>query len=390
MKIYEEAEEALEMAKMGAMLNPSLRFMSEVMLRLAHRISDVPSTARTDGFTCEYNPDFLLKLTAGSYGSRVGLLTHETFHPALQHFVRQEYRNAEIWNISSDEEGNHLIKSENIALPEGGCCTPKYKGWSAEDIYDDMVQGGCCEDQPENPTDVGDMVELGSLTEGREGATKQDATAHINEILAVAAIRAEDKGYSEQVPPYIKEYLKKLNNPTIPWLRVMRTHMTRLTRSGYSYRAHNRRYLPDFYLPKFASESLDEVLIGHDTSGSVTTSQHRADLTEMWGMVKMAKPKKVIYAQWGSEVVDNRILKRPKDFEAIDLVHGGGTKPQRLFDWAEENTKTKLAIIFTDGQFNQNVLTEPPFLILWVVYNNPDWKPPFGKAITYTRKETND
>jgi predicted metal-dependent peptidase len=389
MSNYEEADEALEMAKMNAMLNPSLKFMSEVMLRLNHEISDIPQTARTDGFTCQYHPDFLLKQTAGSYGSRVGLLTHETFHPALQHFIRQEYRDANVWNISSDEEANHLIKSENIALPEGGCCTPKYKGWSAEKIYDDLVQGCSIEDQPKD-TEPGDLVELGSLTEGKNGATREDATAHINEILAVAAIRAESNGYSDQVPPFVKEYLEKLNNPVIPWLRVMKTHMSRLTRTGYTYRSFNRRYIPTFFLPKFASESLTEVLIGHDTSGSVTTAQHRADLTEMWGMVKMAKPKKVHYVQWGSQVVDSRVLKRPKDFEAIELVHGGGTRPQNLFDWAVENTKTKLAVIFTDGQFNKSILTEPPFKVLWVIYDDPEWLAPFGKTIHYTRKETYD
>jgi len=386
-RMYQEAEEALEMAKMSAMLNPSLKFMSEVMLRLNHKISDIPATARTDGFTCEYHPEFLLKQTAGSYGSRVGLLTHETFHPALQHFIRQEYRDAELWNISSDEEANHLIKSENIALPEGGCCTPKYKGWSAENIYDDLAQNLCCESKPENPKDVGDMVELGSLTKGKEGTSNQEATAHINEILAVAAIRAEGNGYSDQIPPFVKEYLEKLNNPIIPWLRVMKTHMSRLTRTGYTYRAFNRRYIPTFFLPKFASESLNEVLIAHDTSGSVTTQQHRADLTEIWNMVKTCKPKKVVYCQWGSTVVDNRILKRPKDFEGIDLVHGGGTRPQHLFDWAIENTKTKLAIIFSDGYFNKEILKEPPFKILWIIYNNPDWVAPFGKVIHYTRKE---
>jgi predicted metal-dependent peptidase len=95
-------------------------------------ISKRVPTAATDGAKHYWNPDFVAKL------SQKHLLTvqkHENEHDVRRHHSRRGGRDPEEWNISTDLAINIDLVDAGDELPPGALLDPKYRGWSAEDIY---------------------------------------------------------------------------------------------------------------------------------------------------------------------------------------------------------------------------------------------------------------
>ena len=65
----------------------------------------------------------------------MGVLAHEVLHNVLGHIERRRERNLVKWNIAIDHATN-LPCSRWVSLPDPKCCDPRYKGMTAESIYD--------------------------------------------------------------------------------------------------------------------------------------------------------------------------------------------------------------------------------------------------------------
>jgi predicted metal-dependent peptidase len=99
-------------------------------------------TAATNGRQHFWNPDFIASLEKNHEGKKVprqrlviGTQVHESEHDARHHGTRRNGRDPMEWNIATDLAINCDLIDEGFDLPEGALFDPKYKGWSAEDIY---------------------------------------------------------------------------------------------------------------------------------------------------------------------------------------------------------------------------------------------------------------
>ena len=86
----------------------------------------------TDGVSLYYNPDFVETLNAATLA---GTLAHEVMHPALHHHVRRSGRDPKRWNIACDYAINPLLVDAGLNLPEGVLLDNRFRGMSAEQIY---------------------------------------------------------------------------------------------------------------------------------------------------------------------------------------------------------------------------------------------------------------
>ena len=378
-----QALKALSATKSQWMLTDGAQFISDIMLRMNHRFNpDIP-TARTDGYTVEYSPEYFMSLTSDKKGERVFLVGHEVFHPTLLHLERRGNRLPDLWNWSCDANNNRMLIEEfGLQMPEGGIYRPEYDStWGAESIYDDNINNE--ESRAEAAQMVCDMVAPGSLTEGVE-KTAEALQIHMDQVLVQAVMRAEINGYGTQVPPEVSDYVESLKKPIVAWPTVLRYHMKMMHRGAYTTQKFNKRYLPDFFLATLHSKKLGTIGIAQDTSGSVTQEEHQADLTEAYFITRLLKPKSVQYVQWGTKIVHSQEIKKSSDCRTIELHRGGGTTPAIVFDHFK-GTPLSVLIIFTDGYFAPLDVT-PDCPVIWVVYNNPNFNAPFGQTIHYTRR----
>ena len=86
----------------------------------------------TDGVSLYYNPEFVETLNAATLA---GTLAHEVMHPALHHHVRRSGRDPKRWNMACDFAINPLLVDAGLNLPEGVLLDNRFRGMSAEQIY---------------------------------------------------------------------------------------------------------------------------------------------------------------------------------------------------------------------------------------------------------------
>lgn len=96
------------------------------------------STAQTDGTRIFFDIDFYSRL---SKGEREFVIAHEVWHNIFLHFLRRQGRDPNLWNVATDCEINHMLKSEGFTTPDDLCFPPRgYEEKNAEDIYEYYVK----------------------------------------------------------------------------------------------------------------------------------------------------------------------------------------------------------------------------------------------------------
>ena len=95
-------------------------------------------TAATDGRKLYYNSEFLKTMPAKQLEFLIG---HEVLHCVYDHMGRCGDRDRRLWNIADDYCVNQDLVDQNIGekIPVGLYDT-KYKGMSAEEVYDDLYE----------------------------------------------------------------------------------------------------------------------------------------------------------------------------------------------------------------------------------------------------------
>src|SRR5215469_12849449 len=107
-------------------------FFGSLLYRLKDRESRAIKTMATDGVSLLWNPEFVETLTAATLA---GTLAHEVMHPALHHHLRRSGRDPKRWNVACDYAINPLLVNAGLKLPEGVLVEDRFRGMSAEQIY---------------------------------------------------------------------------------------------------------------------------------------------------------------------------------------------------------------------------------------------------------------
>lgn len=374
-------DKAMSKAKIGLMYDRSTAFYAAVAMRLPFHWDNSQPTAYTDYKSIGYNTEFFMELSAEE---RVFLLAHEAMHVALMHNFRIGNRNHKLWNDACDYAINIELRDAGLKLPQGVLYNKAYKGMSAEQIYDLLVQ------QNKQPSNAWDDLRDSTSTPAKEDdlglpvfsdVALQEIKQQVQDIVLQAATQVRMQGQADSIPGEIQVFLNKLINPQIPWGVVLQRYLKALTRSGYTWRKRNRRY-QDVYLPGIESHSLMEIAVAWDMSGSVSDTETTAFASECTSIFRMMKPKKVTLVQFDTRVFQVDVLKSFLDIAKLKLKGRGGTNLNPVAVWTQEN-KPHLTIIFTDGQFSH---PKEKFHgnVIWLVHNNPTFTSNVGKVIHYT------
>ena len=107
-------------------------FFGSLLFRLKECECRSIQTMATDGLSLYYNPEFVETLNAATLA---GTLAHEVMHPALHHHVRRSGRDPKRWNMACDYAINPLLVDAGLSLPEGVLLDNRFRGMSAEQIY---------------------------------------------------------------------------------------------------------------------------------------------------------------------------------------------------------------------------------------------------------------
>ena len=346
--------------------------------------SSLPTMA-TDGKSIFYNAEFTDALSEAELD---GVKVHEAYHRILKHHLRMGKRDAELWNIACDYAINPIIIQSGLVLPEGALIDAKFKGMSAEKIYDllkedqgDDGNGGGGSGQPQ-PQEWGNVEDQGGGM-SEDQIKSEEATINAQVVMAVNSMKTE----AGKLPANIKEIIDEMKRSQIDWKDVLRRFVGGDQPEGYSYRRPNRRqwYLNEVVTPVSNKIGCGDIVVGIDTSGSVSSIELSHFLGELNAIAESSGAESVTIITCDYDVQGVVRYERGDQIEDIVCKGRGGTRVMPVFDYiAENNINVDNFIYFTDmgiGDYPQHDVGYP---ILWVSSDMRGEEAPIGET-TYLK-----
>lgn len=380
-------ETRLKKAHIALMKHPETALYSGVMLMGKSSVEDEKFTAYTDGVNKRYSREFIANLTDAELR---GLVLHENLHVALKHIQRfkKEFK-AEpmLINASADYVVNDIILNLNdrtfLTLPDSRLYDAKYRNWSVREVYEDLKK-----QQKDNDSSQGGM-QLKTLDdhdfESSQSMTEEEAKELSNKIdkaLREGGILAGRMG--AKIPRTIQELLE----PKVDWREVLREFVTSATRGSdeYTWRRFNKRLMAnDIYMPSMENESVGELVVAIDTSGSIDGVALTEFASELASICSVCTPSKVRVLWWDTEVHGEQVF-NPENYDNLkDILKpqgGGGTMASCVSDYINaKKINSEAVIVFTDGYLESDIKWNISAPTLWLVTQARDFTPPSGKVV---------
>lgn len=385
MNVSESTTKLLSKAKISLMTRPNSAFFSVLLMSLKFKWDDSVNTAYTDGLCIGMNPDFFLSM---NQEERIGVLLHEAMHVAYMHISRTGSKNRSIFNNAADNVINLQLLERGFSLPSFALKEKRFKEMDTEAVYAILFKEYQDNPDKQQPNSMPDLLEgtgideEGNPIEGHSAGIEQE----IKEILSRAMTQSKlsnDKPGS--IPGDISIAMDALLNPKLPWQSILRKYLTAFNKTLYSWKKPNRRFFPEIHLPSLHGESLGDIAIAVDISGSVSDSDFKFFINEIASIIKRLKPASLTLIQFDTQITSVDKIKTVNKLLSTEFIGRGGTCISPVIKWAKKH-KPALLIYFTDGYFN------PPKEdykgnTIWMIHNNPTWQSPgYGKVIHYDIK----
>lgn len=364
------------------------RPLAGVFMMGAKSVSDSAPTAYTDGLNEAYGREFVDNLSDAELRF---VMLHECKHKMYRHLTTWKW----MWDKDpkrANEACDHVINLELIEENRDGFATmpvkfpghanPQFAGMSAGDIFHKLPEGGSNEgrDGSGGGFDEHDWEHADSMTDQR----KQDLDRAVDQALRQGVLAASKSGTANVLN------IKDLLEPQVRWEDALREFITtHCSGSDYStWSRPNRRFVgAGLYMPSGISETIDEVAILADSSGSVMHFIH-GFISEAESIMKVVKPRRTHLIYWDTEVESHEIFEQgvSTDLRKSNARGGGGTSVACVHPYmSKHNIKPTACVVLTDGFISGRLdgWTSP---VLWCVLDNKQFKPPMGKVLHINAK----
>jgi predicted metal-dependent peptidase len=213
--------------------------------------------------------------------------------------------------------------------------------------------------------------------------------------IAEKCIKAqEEKGWSD-IGSGLAKAIIEANKPVVNWKRELRWFINKVILAGHktSRSRINRReqavrknreeqYKNVYFQPGQKRNYTNKLLVGIDTSGSISDEEVQIFLSEINGMCAEKVECHVV-------MFDTALLGEPveikKKIKTMEIVGRGGTDFTPLLKYSDEHSYDG-TVIFTDGMAPFNY--QPKSRVLWALSPaGSSVNPPFGKRVVVEIKK---
>jgi len=378
-----EREHLLEKTKMQLMLKSDTVFYTSILFSLVYVWEkDKTRTAAVDGKHLFINPEFFDSLPPKQ---RLGVFVHEVLHVALNHITRGLNHDPTLSNYAADYVVNLIVVDAGFELPDNCLLDRLYENMSYEQVYKILKAKQKETENTNNNTGGKEVPGIGS--DILKPANKAEAATLENEITDIvykATLQAQQINAWGNIPNAVKIELDKTLNPKLPWHLIFQNYMDKFAKDDYSWQRPNRKYLPDLIMPSQYSEAVTNIAFAIDSSGSVSNEKFGYFTQEVEVVQQQLQPELITLINFAVTIREIHEITQDIDIlEDIEFTGRGGTNARPVLAWAKENNP-ELLVIFTDGYFGQPPADlYPDCPVLWIIHNNPHFKPENGEVIHY-------
>lgn len=392
-------EQRIKKGHIALMKHPETALWGGVMMMGSTEVVDEAITAYTDGINKKYGRTFLQTICP-TQAEVNGLILHENLHIGLRHHLhgadmfREDGDKA---NKAADYVVNDMITEiskkypELVQLPKGGLYDPQYHNMSMREIYKLLKSkkgGGGGGGKPDKEGEKGsgsgggeyefDKHDFGKPMTQEEA---KEMDGKIDRAIREGALLAGRLGID--LPRSISDML----NPVIDWKKELADFVTSSCKGKdeYTWRKFNRRVISnDIYLPTVENETIGEVVVAIDTSGSIGQEQLNAFASELVSICEAVSPDAVRVLWWDTKVHGEQLFTDNYDQigSMLKPLGGGGTRVSSVAEYInKKKINAECVLVFTDGYLESDVVWNISAPTLWMVTENKHWTPPSGKKV---------
>lgn len=348
-------------------------------------------TAATDGRKFYYNSEFVNKMPLKQVEFLVG---HEVLHAVYDHMGRTGDRDRKIMNIAADYCVNADLIDQRIGEKITVCgmlYDPKYKGWSMEEVYDDLMKNA-------NKIDISKLAQMvldehldgegegeGEGKDGKGRPKLSDAERKaIKDEIKEAVLQAAQASGAGNLPGGVRRMIKDLTEPMIGWKELLEQQIQSTIKNDFTFARPSRKgWHMDAIMPGMKPGETIDIFIGIDTSGSIGPEDLKIFFSEIKGIMDSYTEYKIHIVGWDTEIggVGEFTSDNMADITEFDPLGGGGTDPMCVWQYLRENNiEPKKLIMFTDYCFFgwEPSTVENYCDTVWIIKGNPSAEPEFG------------
>ena len=392
-------EQRIKKGHIALMKHPETALWGGVMMMGSTEVVDEAITAYTDGINKKYGRTFLQTICP-TQAEVNGLILHENLHIGLRHHLHGAdmfKEDGEKANKAADYVVNDMITEiskkypELVQLPRGGLYDPQYHNMSMREIYKLLKSkkgGGGGGGKPDKEGEKGsgsgggeyefDKHDFGKPMTQEEA---KEMDGKIDRAIREGALLAGRLGID--LPRSVTDLL----NPVIDWKKELADFVTSSCKGKdeYTWRKFNRRLISnDIYLPTVENETIGEVVVAIDTSGSIGQQQLNEFASELVSICEAVSPDAVRVLWWDTKVHGEQLFTDNYDQigSMLKPLGGGGTRVSSVAEYInKKKINAECVLVFTDGYLESDVVWNISAPTLWMVTENKNWTPPTGKKV---------
>ena len=388
-KVDAAARDKLITARIGLLLKAPFFGNLATRLELVNGDEWLP-TAATDGRKFYYNSEFVNNMPLKQVEFLFG---HEVLHAVYDHMGRRGERNPKVWNIADDFCVNSDLIEHGIGEKITVCgllYDRKYKGMSAEEVYDDLMKNA----DKINIDDLAKML-LDEHLDGEgdgEGDGDKDGKGRpklseaerkaIRDEIKEAVISAANAAGAGNLPSGVKRLIKDMTEPQIGWKELLEQQIQSTIKNDFSFARPNRKgWHMDAILPGMKPGDTIDIAVGIDQSGSISGEDSKCFLSEIRGIMEAYDEYKIRLWCFNTEIYNDQEFNSDnmKDIADYEPMGGGGTDFMANWRYMKEHgIEPKKFIMFTDGMPFGDWGEENYCDTVWIIKGNPGCEPPWG------------
>jgi len=424
-------ETRIKRGHVALMKHPETALYSGVMLMGTTKVVDEGCpTAYTDGVNKVYGRAFLETIIPESKVR--GLILHENLHVALKQVafgsgMFKEHR--KMANLAADFVVNDIIENIKgcvvgtqeriVELPDGAVYDPMFHNWSMREVFNYLKKHAKPKPKPQNgkPCDnpSGGKGEDSDPSEGGEQDKEEWESVEVNgkeydlsnsdeHDFGRDLTHEEVKEINDNIDRALREggmlagrmgakiprSISDLLEPKIDWREALRDFVTSSIqgKDEFTWRKLNKRHLAnDILLPSVENETIGEVIVAIDTSGSIGSEEITEFATELVSICDIAQPERVRVLWWDTQVHGEQVFNQAEYQNIASLLKplgGGGTHVGCVNDYInKEKLNAECVLVFTDGYLESDIQWNISSPTMWMITRNKDFEPPVGKKVVF-------
>jgi len=381
------AEQRLHKAMTDLMGTDEFLPLAGILVIGTREIKDNVPTACTNGKNEYYGRAFVESLNDAEFRF---LILHENYHKLYRHLTtwrhlyKEDPRRANkacdyVINLKLTE--TDAFKRGWITMPKHGLLDPQYHNMDAQQVYKMLERDG----SDEKTGGAGNSE--GFDEHDWEGA--QEMTAEEQDQLAREIDEAIRQGatLASKVGSGGSRAFEDVLATQRDWRELLREFVS-TTCAGHDYstwRKPNRRYIGyDMLMPSAISETLGEIVIANDMSGSIDDEFLKSFVSEFIGICEQLKPSKVRILYWDTEVCREEVYLQDElanIAKSTKPMGGGGTMVECVPQYMNEHDiKPECVVVLTDGYLGGS-WGQWSVPVLWCIKDNKSAHPSNGVCI---------